>query len=82
MASNAPRRPTTRRPTNVSLDPSLVTEAREMGVNVSRACESGLVLELKKAREVRWLEENRDAIDSYNQWVRDNPLPLEDAVLF
>ena len=32
MASNAPRRPTTRRPTNVSLDPNLVTEAREMGM--------------------------------------------------
>ncbi len=71
-----------RKPTNVSLDPELVADAKAHGVNVSRACETGLVLELKKAREARWLEENRDAIESYNRWVRDNPLPLEDAVLF
>ena len=77
MASNAPRRPTTRRPTNVSLDPNLVTEAREMGVNVSRACESGLVLELKKAREAKWRTENADAIAGWNAWTRENGLPLE-----
>jgi antitoxin CcdA len=66
-----------RKPTNVSLDPKLVADAKAHGVNVSRACESGLVLELKKAREDRWKAENAHAIDGWNDWVRENGLPLE-----
>ena len=65
-----------RRPTNVSLDASLIAEARELGVNVSRACEIGLVAELKAARVLRWQEENADAIAGWNEWVRINGLPL------
>lgn len=71
MASNAPRRPT-----NVSLDPQLVADARGMGVNLSRACEAGLVVELKRARATQWQLENAAAIDGWNDWVREHGLPL------
>ena len=66
-----------RKPTNVSLDPRLVADAKAHGVNVSRACESGLVLELKRVREDRWKAENTSAIDGWNDWVREKGLPLE-----
>lgn len=69
-------KPVRRTPTNVSLDPQLVSEARELGVNLSRACEAGLAAELKSAREARWIEENREAIEASNRWVADNGLPL------
>lgn len=73
---NAPSKPVARRATNISLDQQVVTEARALGVNVSRACEEGLRAEVKKAREARWLEENREAIDSSNSWVEKHGLPL------
>lgn len=71
MASTA-----VRRPTNVSLNPELVSAAKEYGVNVSRACETGLVAELKKVREARWIEENMEAIEASNRWVAEHGLPL------
>ena len=65
-----------RRPTNVSLDSRLVEEARELGINVSRASEEGLAREIKAERKRRWLEDNKDALDEYNEWVRNNELPF------
>lgn len=66
----------TRRATNVSLDRAHLEEARELGINVSQACERGLVETIREARAARWLEENREAIGSSNAWVRKHGLPL------
>lgn len=66
----------TRRPTNVTLDPRAVADARELGINVSQACERGLVSEIKKAREGKWIEDNWEAIQSTNAWVEKHGLPL------
>jgi antitoxin CcdA len=71
-------KPARRKPTNVSLDPDLLASARELGVNVSRACEAGLAAELKAAREARWIEENREAIESSNRWVAEHGMPLSE----
>jgi antitoxin CcdA len=68
--------PNRRKPTNVSLDPKLVAEAKELGVNVSRACEAGLAAEMKEARKRKWVEENWDAIEGWNEWIAKNGLPL------
>ncbi len=73
---NAPARGSLRRATNVSLDQSLVEAARELDINLSRACEQGLAREIKATREARWLEENAEAIASWNDYVRKNGLPL------
>lgn len=68
--------------TNLSLDAGLVEEARELGVNISQASNRGLEQAVKRARSERWLEENRAALDSYNDWVERNGLPLETYRLF
>jgi antitoxin CcdA len=68
--------PPARRPTNVTLDPRAVADARELGINVSQACERGLVSEIKVVREARWIEENWEAIQSTNAWVERHGLPL------
>jgi antitoxin CcdA len=65
-----------KRATNVSISAHLLDEAKELGVTVSQACEKGLVVELKKAREAKWLAENREAIESSNAWVEKHGLPL------
>ena len=70
------------KPTNVSLDASLVEEAKELGVNISLASARGLEEAVKEARGKRWLDENRAALDSYNAYIEANGLPLADLRLF
>lgn len=79
---NAPGRGALRRATNVSLDQSLVAAARELDINLSRACEQGLAREIKATREARWLEENAEAIESSNRYVEKHGLPLAKYRLF
>lgn len=73
---NAPNRGSLRRATNVSLDQALVEAARELGINLSRACEQGLAHEIKATREARWREENAEAIASSNRYFSEHGLPL------
>ena len=63
-------------PTNVSLDAALVTEARELGVNISKASSAGLEMAVAKARRERWLRENKAGLESWNSYVEANGLPL------
>ena len=79
--TNAPVR-APRRGTNVSLNPAIVAEARELDINLSQACERGLVETIGEARAARWLEENRAALNSYNRFVEMHGLPLEKLRLF
>jgi antitoxin CcdA len=72
----------TTRPTNLSLNAALVDEAKELGVNISLAAARGLEEAVKQARAERWLEENRRALDSSNEWLEANGLPLADLRLF
>ena len=65
-----------RRATNVSLDGGLIDEARRLGVNVSRACQNGLVDAVAEARAQRWLAENAEAIQASNDYVEKHGLPL------
>ena len=64
-----------RRPTNVTLPVELVAEAKALQINVSQACESGLARAVMEARRLRWLEENRGAIEAHNAMIeRDGPI--------
>ncbi len=76
-ASNSPRKAT-----NVSLDTSFVAEAKALGINISQACERGLIETVKEARSALWQDENREKIDSWNAWVADNGLPLASKRMF
>jgi antitoxin CcdA len=71
-----------KRPTNVSLNPSLLEQARELSVNVSQACERGLEDEVRKARAAAWLEANQAALESSNAYVEKHGLPLARYRLF
>ena len=71
-----------RRPTNISLDSAMIEDAKELGINISRACEQGLSEEIRAERNRRWKEENREAIEGWNAWVEEHGLPLERFRLF
>lgn len=65
-----------RKPTNVSLPADLVSEAKRLGINVSQACEAGLAGEVRKKLSEEWKRENKEAIESSNEYVRKHGLPL------
>ncbi len=65
-----------RRATNISVRSDLIEEARKLNINISKACERGLEEQVRKSMREMWLEENREALDSWNKWVEENGLPL------
>jgi antitoxin CcdA len=81
---NSPHHPrkSARRATNVSLDGAHLAEARELGINISQACERGLVETLAEERARRWKEENKEAMESWNRYVEEHGLPLARYRLF
>ena len=62
--------------TNVSLAADLVAEAKELGVNISRASAAGLEEAVSRARAKRWLEENKAALEWWDAYVEEHGLPL------
>lgn len=71
-----PAVPSPRRPTNVTLPEVLLREARDMGINLSQACERGLAAAVAEQRRQRWLAENREAMTAWNDHVAEHGLPL------
>lgn len=86
MGVNMPRRaalqatgtPAPRRATNVTLPEALLREARELGINLSQACERGLVSAVAEVKAERWLRENRAAMEAWNDYVERHGLPLSE----
>lgn len=72
----------TRKPTNLSLDGSLIKEAKSLGVNVSRAAEAGIAEAVKLHKKEKWLKENAKALASSNAYVETNGLPLAQHRMF
>ena len=65
-----------RKATNLTLPEALLQEARALDINLSQACERGLAEAVAAARRRRWLDENREAIDAWNEHVAEHGLPL------
>ena len=66
----------TRRATNVTLPIDLLDQPRALGLNVSQACEGGLKAEIARHHAAQWLEENREALASSNDYVERHGLLL------
>ncbi len=71
-----------RRATNVTLPEHLVAQAKELGINISQACEAGLAAQVKAAQAAKWLEENRAAIEYWNARMERDGLLLEEYRMF
>ncbi|MFK7878365.1 type II toxin-antitoxin system CcdA family antitoxin [Roseobacter sp.] len=66
-----------RKATNLSLDASLLAEAKALKVNLSRAAEDGVRGAVVAAKAERWKVENAAAIQSSNAYVESHGLPLD-----
>ncbi|GAC27308.1 type II toxin-antitoxin system CcdA family antitoxin [Brumicola pallidula] len=63
--------------TNLSINEILLNEAKELGINISSSAESGIKHALIERKRLLWLEDNKEAITSSNDYVVRNGLPLE-----
>ena len=75
-SSLTPTTAASRRATNITLPEPLLQDARALGINISHACERGLAAAVAEQRRVRWLKENRDAFDAWNDHAEQHGLPL------
>jgi len=66
----------TRKPTNLSLESSLLKEAKALGIDVSRSAEAGIKEAVRRSKREQWLKANADALESSNAFVEANGLPL------
>lgn len=66
-----------KKPTNLTLDRSLLAEARSFGVNLSQAAEAGLRRAVAEAKAQAWQRENAAALASSNAWADRQGLPLD-----
>jgi|TARA_A100001518_G_C1190868_1_gene36531 antitoxin CcdA len=54
---------------NLSINSDLLRRTRELNINLSATLERALKEELSQCEAQRWVEENRAAIKSYNDFV-------------
>jgi antitoxin CcdA len=62
-------RPAKKRAVNLFVDVELLDEARRLRINLSETLERRLRTIVKAEQERRWLEENRQAIESINAFI-------------
>jgi len=66
----------TKKTTNVSINEPLLTSARSLQINVSKAAELGIFKAVADKKSELWLEENHHALESSNTYVEKYGLPL------
>jgi len=58
-----------KRAVNLFVDADLLDEAKRLRINLSELLEHRLRIIVRAEREKRWVEENREAIESINQFI-------------
>ena len=66
-----------RKAVNITLDEQTVKEAREFDINISQVADEMLKNAVKREKERRWLEENREAIEAHNERVRKHGVLIQ-----
>lgn len=68
--------PQPRKPTNLSIDGALLREAKSLGINISRSAEAGIAEAVRRQKREQWLQDNAEALQSSNEFLEKNGLPL------
>lgn len=58
-----------KKPTKLSVNSDLLEKARALGIDLATTLEEALALEVHRRRREVWREENREAIEVYNEHV-------------
>ena len=60
-----------RRGTNLTIDPTLVSEGKAAGLNLSKIAEDAIRLALRSKQQEQWLSDNAQAIAAYNRRIEE-----------
>jgi antitoxin CcdA len=60
-----------KRASNLSVNSNLLEEARKYKVNLSKLLEQALIETLIEKKRVEWLEQNRAALEAYNERIEE-----------
>lgn len=63
-----------KKPTNLSINSRLLTEARHLKINLSATLERALEKEVREARRHQWLAENKQKLETCNELVEKHGL--------
>jgi antitoxin CcdA len=69
MDMRSPARRRRKKPTNLSLDPALLAEAKRLGISLSSFVEEKLAQEIKRRRTQSFRREAQQAMRAYNEFV-------------
>ncbi len=61
-----------KKPTNVSVNSDLLTEAKKLKINLSATLETSLIEVVSAKQRELWKQQNKKAIKAYNQLVEEN----------
>lgn len=60
--------------TNLSINSSLLSQARSLGINLSATLEQALEEEIRKTTRQKWLEDNKRALENCNTLAEEHGL--------
>ena len=63
-----------KKPTNLSINSSLLEKAKRLKINLSATLENTLAEKIREAERTQWLEKNRNAIAASNKLADDKGL--------
>jgi len=58
-----------KKPTNLTINSDLLTQAKNLNINISSVLETALADKVKQKMQSDWIEENSDSILFYNNYV-------------
>jgi len=58
--------------TNLSLNSDLLKKTRALNINLSATLEQALKDKLKSIEANKWVKDNKNAIQAYNEFIDDN----------
>ena len=61
-----------KRSANLSIRSELLQQAKELAINLSRTLEESLEIKIRFAKREQWLQENKAAIEDYNDRIEKN----------
>ena len=71
-----------RKATNLSIDPQLLQQARDLQINLSATLEKALKTIIREKQQKQWLQANTEAIAAYNRQVDENGVFSDDLRSF
>jgi len=68
--------------TNLTINSDLLQKAKDLNINISSCLEDSLEEKVREQKSLNWQEENKEAIEAYNQDVETNGLFSDSMRLF